>query len=138
MSERQQILEMLSKGKISVEEAERLLDTVGSEADTGAAVETAAAPAKGKARYLRVAVTEAGCEKVNVKIPLQLVRAGVKLGSLIPENIQAKVDGSLQEKGFEFKLRDIKPETVEELIDGLSEFEVKVDDNGDAVRVYCE
>jgi len=48
-------------------------------------------------------------------VPLQLVRAGVKLGSLIPENMQVKIDESLGDKGFQSKLRDMKPEE-EELI----------------------
>lgn len=138
MTERQQILEMLASGKITVAEAEKLLSAIGDAATVGSATESVTAAGKGKARFLRVAVSEGGTEKVNVRIPLQLVRAGVKLGSLIPENVQAKIDESLREKGMQFNIGDLKPETIEELIDGLSEFEVNVNDDGDAVRVYCE
>ena len=138
-NERQQILEMLASGKITVAEAEKLLNAIEGKRDAaGSAVEPVTAMAKGKARFLRVAVSEDGGEKVNVKIPLQLVRAGVKLGSFIPENVQLQIDEQLQENGMKFSLKDIKPETVEELIDGLSEFEVNVEDGGDRVRVYCE
>lgn len=138
MSERQQILQMLASGKITVAEAEKLLTAVEG-ASTGTAVEPVAAPpAKRKARYLRVCVSGGGSEKVDVRVPLQLIRAGVKLGSFIPENVQLKIDEELQDKGIQFKLKDIKAEDVEELIDGLSEFEVNVNDNGEGVRVFCE
>lgn len=137
-NERQQILEMLASGKISVAEAEKLLSAIGDASTVAGEVEPLRSIKRGKARFLRVAVSEDGSEKVNVKIPLQLLRAGVKLGSLIPENVQLKIDESMHEQGMQFSLRDLKPETVEELIDGLTEFEVNVNDDGDAVRVYCE
>jgi hypothetical protein len=138
MSERQQILEMLASGKISVAEAEKLLNATEGASPSATAVEPVPSPAKGKARYLRVVVSEEGSEKVDVRVPLQLIRAGIKLGSLIPKDLQGKIDDSLHEKGMQFNLADMKPETVEELIDSLSEFSVNVDDGGDHVRVFCE
>lgn len=142
VSERQKILEMLASGKITVEEAEKLLNATGDQPALSSgqvAAEPVAASAKAKARYLRVLVSGGKEEKVDVRIPLQLVRAGVKLGSLIPKNIQTKIDDSLHEKGMQFSLADIEPETVEELIDGLSDFSVDVSgDDGESVRVFCE
>ncbi len=138
MSERQQILEMLASGKITVAEAEKLLNAVGEQPGTGTAVEPSAPLAKGKPRYLRVLVSEGGSEKVDVRVPLQLIRAGVKLGSVIPKDIQGKIDESLHEKGIQFSLSDVKPETIEELIDAFSDFSVNVNDDGDNVRVFCE
>ena len=139
MNERQQILEMLANGKISVAEAEKLLDAVsGAPGNEASGAKSVATAAKSKPKFLRISVSESDGEKVNVRIPLQLVRAGVKLGSLIPEKVQTKIDESMRENGMQFSLKDIRPETVEELIGGLSEFEVNVNDDGDGVRIYCE
>jgi len=150
MSERQQILEMLASGKISVAEAEKLLSAIGEQASTQTAAERSATPdderyadrlhlvPKHKPRFLRVLVSEGGSQKVDVKVPLQLIRAGVKLGSVIPKDAQTKIDESLHEKGIQFSLSDMKPETIEELIDSLCEFSVNVDDDGESVRVFCE
>lgn len=137
MNERQQILEMLASGKITVAEAEKLLGAVEGSASAGQETELGKGP-RGKARYLRVVVSEGGSEKVDIRVPLQLIRAGIKLGSVIPQDVQGKIDASFHEKGMQFSLSDIKPEMVEELIDGLSDLSVNVNDDGDGVRIFCE
>ena len=84
---RSQALEMLSEGKISVEEAEStlgLLDQPSSVATSeGDTVEKRKSPPK----YLRVAVEEdgeSGNDRVNVRVPMALIRSSVKLAALIP------------------------------------------------------
>lgn len=148
MNERQQILEMLASGKITVAEAEKLLSVIEDTKAGGAEPMTAADDQryldklhlveKRKARFLRIAVSEDGGEKVDIRVPMQLIRAGVKLGSFIPKDLQGKIDDSLHEQGVQFSLADIKPEMVEELIDGLSDFSLDVNDDGDKVRIFCE
>jgi hypothetical protein len=138
MSEdRRRILEMLAQGKITAEEAEGLLDAVGA-APGG---QVGASPmAKAKPRYLRVVVDDDG-DRVNIRVPLQLLRAGVKLKGLIPSDAQAKVNTALNEKGIQFDLADLSPETLDELIDSLGELTVDVEEAGSAgakVRVFCE
>ncbi len=39
---------------------------------------------------------------------------------------------------MEFSLADIKPEMIEELIDGLSDLSVDVKDGSESVRILCE
>jgi hypothetical protein len=149
MSEqRRQILEMLGKGKISAQEAEQLLDALG-EGSAPAAIGTLA-PIEQKARpkYLRVLV-KAGdgggkdAANVDVRVPLQLIRAGVKLGALIPKDAQVQVNEKLQEQGINIDLANIPPEMLDELIDSLGELTVNVDagddeSGGAVVRVFCE
>src|SRR5438128_928147 len=95
MSEdKRRILEMLSQSKITVEEAEKLLAAVEPQPDA-----TGAAPEGGKrnARWLRISVdkpTEGGARKkeVNVRIPVTLVRAGVRLGAMFPRLVKLGED----------------------------------------------
>lgn len=82
--QRKDILDMLAEGKITADEAEQLiaaLDRSRPANATSSDVRPAAAP-----KYLRVEVdTMEGGEpgRVNVRVPLQLLRAGVRLAALI-------------------------------------------------------
>jgi hypothetical protein len=74
--ERRKVLEMLSQGKITVEEAEKLLAAVGA-ADPGPAAESDAAGRRSW-KYLRVQVepspgSENG-DRVNIRVPFKLIR----------------------------------------------------------------
>ena len=89
MSEhRKQILQMLSEGKISASEAERLI--AATEQPTGAGSSDQQSVPKSRPKYLRVVVDSEddgghdGPTKVNVRVPMQLLRAGVKLAGLLP------------------------------------------------------
>jgi len=149
--ERSRILSLLADGKITVDEAERLLDAVGSGAGAGAG---AAGEAGGKAaggaeakpsadagsppRYMYVKVVSTSGDNVDVRIPLSLVKSGLKLTSLIPPQAMEQINESMGEHGMTFDFNNFKPEDIEELIQALREMEVNVDSqNGDNVRVYC-
>lgn len=136
--ERKKILEMLAKGKISVEEAERLLSAISeseSESAPGGKNETA------KLKYLRVVVEPGpGSEKderVNIRVPIKLIRAGIKLASLLPNDVQSKVDGALKEKGISLDFSQINPENLEEIVESLRDLTVNVEGQ-ESVRIYCE
>ena len=139
------ILEMLADKKITTDEAQRLLGALGTgEGGQGATPEAPAGPA-GKPKYLRVTVTPkegAGPEhadRVNVRVPMSLVRAGIKLTSLIPGDATDKINDTLREKGINFDVRDIKPEDIEDLVNALGELEVDVESgHGEKVKVFVE
>ena len=133
--ERKKILEMLSKGKISVEEAERLI-TALSENQEGNQKQTSDS---GKLNYLRVLVEESGPngDKVNVRVPLNLIRAGLKWASLIPKDAQSKVENAFHEKGMKMDFENMTKEDIEDLISNLGELTVDVEGK-EKVRVFCE
>jgi Asp-tRNA(Asn)/Glu-tRNA(Gln) amidotransferase B subunit len=145
MSEgRARILNMLAEGKINAEEAERLLDAMDSR--------TTAAPATSSAikgdptpllnalpKFLHVLVDGDDGEKVNVKIPLALVRSGLKLTSLIPPQAMEQLNEQMAENGMSIDFNNFKPEDIDELIEALREMEINVDGSkGEKVRVYAE
>ena len=135
--ERHKILDMLAQGKITTAEAERLLDAVeDSDGRRGGAEPSAGG--KTKRQFLRVVVDETGGDHVDIRIPLQLIRAGVKLGGLLPTEVRGKVGESLAQKGINFDLGSVKPGDVEALVDALAEMSVEVRDNEDHVRIFCE
>ena len=144
MSEhRRQILEMLGAGKITAEEAERLIAALEKEPASPGGGKVSAMPAL---RYLRVivdAVKDGDAEtltKVNIRIPLQLLRAGVRLTNLIPQEAREHVNAALREKGVAFDMSQLRPENLEELIEQLNDLTVDMDNAKGQVRVkvFCE
>jgi len=138
---RRQILEMLAGGKITADEAERLLSAL--ESPQPEPNSTAEPQLKNKAKYLRVLVEanqHGGPATVNVRVPMQLLRAGVRLASLIPAQAHEHLDEALSRHGVPLTLSQIKPENLEDLIDHLQDLTVDVDakENQAKVRVFCE
>ena len=139
--DRKRILGMLAERKITADEAERLLDAMGREP----APRLGSAPASGTngaPKYFRVEVDahEPGDTptKVNVRVPMQLLRAGVRLSSLIPPRARDEVNAAMVRQGIPFDINQLKPENLEDLIEHLSDFSVDVDNDQAKVRVYCE
>lgn len=165
--ERKQVLAMLAEGKITPDEAERLLEKLGenepgpgrsrrhhgagrghrrlkrlhfgaaalpedeAEADDERS-EDGAAP-KAAPKYLRVEVNSKGGDQVNVRVPLRLIRTGLKLSTMLPTKTTAK----LADKGID--LSELGSLQGEELVEALRELNVDVDSSdGDTVRVFCE
>ena len=134
------ILAMLADRKIDVDEAERLMDAINQRGPSVLAAP--AAKSNGAPKYFRVEVDahEPGdvATKVNVRVPMQLLRAGVRLTALIPPKAREEVNAAMAGEGIPFDINQLKPENLEELIEHLSDFTVDVDNENAKVRVYCE
>lgn len=146
MSESQKtILEMLASKKISVDEAYRLLSALKNEGGAPGGTAERGTTAKPKAKYLRVKVVpgpghmhDDDAELVDVRVPMSLIRSGMKFSSLLPAEARDKVTDALNEKGIDFDMRNMKPEDLEELIEALSDLEVKVVSDKEIVKVFVE
>lgn len=115
MNERMQILNMLSEGKITVEEANQLLR----------AIEQSASDDKtDKPRWLHIRVSEDGTEKVKVNIPLSLARMGL---ALLPSSAMVQINA----KGIDLDrlLNEDLPATGK-IVD--------IQDGDNSVEVYVE
>lgn len=137
---RRQILEMLKEGSVSVEEAERLMSAVDEENQHSHQKSSENSP---KPKYLRILVESEDDypdhpTKVNIRVPMQLLRAGVRLASLIPVQARKHVNEHLKEHGMEMDLSQLTPENLEELVDHLKELTVDVDEKNNKVRIFCE
>jgi len=75
---------------------------------------------------------------VNVRVPMQLLRAGVRLAGLLPVQARGPVNDALRSHGVPIDLSQIRPENLEELVDQLSDLTVDVAQNRQKVRVFCE
>jgi len=142
MSDNQKrILDMLAESKISADEAQKLLAAIRPGGDEPKSTGGTTRPPK----YLRVVIQpnpeatgEEDVKRVNVRVPVALIRAGIKFTSLIPANASDQVNEALKEKGINFDVRNLKPEDLEELIAALHDLEVDVQDGKEKVHVYVE
>jgi len=146
MSENQKkILEMLANKRIGVDEAYRLLNALKTETGVPASGATPGATGKAKAKYLRVSIQPgSGHEhdddvgRVNVRVPLSLIRSGMKFTSLLPPEARDKVNGALHEKGIDFDMRNLKSEDLDEILEALNDLHIDVVSNKDVVKVFVE
>ncbi len=131
--EARQVLEMLSQGKVSVQEAEQLLQAV------------AAAPRaddkKAEPRYFRILINKPAhdgkkAENVNIRVPMTVVRGGLRLGALFPGMLGKK---KIQlENGTEVDLAKVTYSDLEGMIKDIGELTVDVDGGEAQVRIRCE
>jgi hypothetical protein len=159
MNNQRKILEMLAENKINADEAEKLLSLTDEEKTEPENKEGKGTSPLKNLKYLRVVVKTipnpayqpvAGDEfivndddeNVNIRVPMSLIRAGMKLTSVIPPHAYNQIDSSLKEKGIDFDLRNLKPENVEELITAMGELEVNVESKNKkkntVVKIYAE
>jgi hypothetical protein len=152
MSEnKKKILEMLADKKISIDDAYRLLSVIdaGEEGHGNSGHEDTGSrgpEVKARPKYLRVTVVPdpdsekaEKVDRVNVRVPMSLIRAGIKLTSLVPPEALDKVNGALREKGINFDVRSVKSGDIEELIDAIGELEVDVvSGRGEKIKVFVE
>ena len=136
--ERRRILNLLADRKITAEEADGLLEALGQ----SPAASSGSGSGPSNPKFLRVLVE--GHEgdpggKVNVRVPLNLVRAGVRLAALLPTVASDHINQALKDSGVDIDISKVKPENLEELVDHLRDLTVHVDGNkGEKVRVFCE
>ncbi len=167
--ETRRVLDLLAQGKITVDEADRLLAAIG-QGPAGSAAGGATAGAKGTAtgeapspRYLRITITktrnwpEAGeparrtrmwqgdvggrGREVSIRVPVALVRNGMRLGAMIPGLTGAGLQARLRERGVDVDLSKIDAATIDQLVREFGEMNIDIDSGrgGKAqVRITCE
>jgi len=147
--EQKRILQMLAEGKITVDEASRLLYLVGARAEETAGTAEATKTPRTQAKFLYVKVEPkegAGNAehpwrdhgRVNVRVPLALVRAGMKLTALMPPHVAEDVNRAMKEKGVGLDVRNLKDEDIDRLLAALGESEIAVDSDEATILVHAE
>jgi len=146
MSENQKkILEMLANKDIGVDEASRLLSVPEPEGNTPGSTPEAEPTANAKPKYLRVTVQpgpehehDEDAEHVNVRVPLSLIRSGIRFTSVLPREARDEINGALRERGMDLDVRNLSPQDWDQILEALSDLEVNVESGKEVVRVFVE
>jgi hypothetical protein len=117
--EREQILKMVSEGKITAEEGARLLNAVASHGrpERPARVDEAL-----RGRWLRVRVLDmvTGKPRVNFSLPLGLVSVGLRLGAqFVPELADIDLDDFMAaiDEGTQGKILEVEDPADDERVE---------------------
>ena len=136
------VLELLAQGKVSVEEADRLLRAI---ADGEPRSKDADAPPVGrpKPRFVRIFVHQAARnghanKDVNIRVPLAIVRSGMRLGALIPGLAGEQVSARLRERGLDIDFSKLDAAAIDEVLKELCETNIEIDADKAQVRITCE
>jgi hypothetical protein len=137
--ERKRILEMLSDGKINVQEANELIET-SIKKETVMNLQNRGSSDK----FIYVSVepkdTDGGRKigRVFVKVPFALIKAGFNIAGLIPKDAQVEINNGLKKQGMNFDFTDLNPENVKDIMASLEELTVEVDNEDSLIRVYSK
>ena len=123
--ERLKILTMIQEGKITAEEGLELLNTL-SKAGKEDSTEEDGSGFRRSARWLRVKVTDTdtGKTRVNVRLPISLMNAGMKMGA----KFAPEVDGM----DMDLITNAIRNGEVGKIVDVFD------DDDGEHVEVFLD
>ncbi|GAB3414269.1 SHOCT-like domain-containing protein [Flindersiella endophytica] len=137
--QRKEILDMLAEDKITTAEADQLLTAL--DRDQPPNVSSLDARPKSKAKYLRVVaetMEDGEPGRINIRVPLQLLRAGVQLAALIPPRALERANAELTSSGVSVDLAQLKPDQLESLVEHLDELTIDVEQSDAKVRIFCE
>jgi hypothetical protein len=125
--EMKKILQMVEQNKITVEEAEKLLDVLAPDEEPAISPPVGSESLKGK--FLRVQVEEKGEQKVQVNVPLSIVEVGLKIGMQVGPQFAPELEGL---KNIDFQ------QLMEAIREGASGKLVEVKDGEELVEVYVD
>ncbi len=129
---------MLSQGKVTVEEAEQLLRAIGARQEDAAPVGERPSP-----RFLKVAVhknhpDDSRKKDVEIRVPVSLIRAGMRLSSIIPRVAGDRVNERLRAQGIDVDLSKIDAATIDGILKDFGELTINVEGGRAQVNISCE
>jgi hypothetical protein len=130
--ERKKILEMLASGKITADEADKLLERLSAQPSQEAKPEDASA-SSAKPRFLRILIERPNQDHVNVRVPLGFMRTGTNLLAVLPTRVREK----LAEQGIDVAALGSCNE--KEWASVLESMPIDIEKaNGKKVKIFCE
>ena len=138
------ILDLLAQGRITVDEAQRLLAAIGEAAGGTPAASTPPGSAdQPPPRYIKIAVHKPandhrGEKDVKIRVPLSVMRGGMRLGAIIPGWGGERMQARLREQGIDLDLSKLDAATFETMLKDLGEMNIDIDSGKAQVRITCE
>ena len=135
------VLDLLAQGKITVDEADRLLKAVSSAPPAEPPTQPGATP---RPRWLRISIQKQSEDRhgekknVNVRVPISFVKGGMRLGALIAPFAGEKAIARLRERGYDLDLTRLDAEAIETWLKDVDDLNVHIDNGKEQVRITCE
>jgi len=141
--ETRRVLDLLAQNKISVDEADQLLRAMAAPPPPADASAKTDRETPRKARYIRIAVHKPACGRdtdkdVNIRVPIAIVKSGMRLGAILPRMVGDKVAAHFRQRGLDIDLSKLDPATIETMLGDLGDVGIDVDSADAQVRITCE
>ena len=142
------ILDLLTQGKVTVEEAARLIDATRAQA--GAPGDDAPVGERPNPRWIRINVVKPAKEgkrekEVNIRVPIAVVKGGMRLGAIIATFAGEKAAQRMKDRGIDLDLSKINGDfsrmngaEFDAFMKSLDETHIDIDDGKSQVRITCE
>jgi hypothetical protein len=135
------VLDLLAQGKVTVEEADRLLRAVT--ADEPRPQDGPSAADRPKLRWLRIAVHKPARDghhdkDVNIRVPIAIIKSGMRLGALIPGMAGEQVSARLRERGLDIDFSKLDAAAIDDMLKEISDTNIEIDAGRAQVRITCE
>jgi hypothetical protein len=150
--ERRRVLDRLAEGKINADEAERLLNALSggarAEQESGAFagmhrwrrhLHRLHPDSHAGRRYVRIVIDQETAdgrkERVRMKVPVRLLKAGISLSGLMPREVRERVQSALKAKGIDVDPFSLRGDD-DEILAALADLEIDVGNKGEKIRIY--
>jgi len=135
--ETRRVLDLLAQGKITVDEADQLLRAINAPPPPQ---EAAASP---KPRYLRISVHKPANDRrpekdVMIRVPIGIIKSGMRLGAVIPGFAGDQVMAKLRERGLDLDFSTLDSTKIEAMFAALGDQNIEIDSGMAQVRITCE
>ena len=144
------ILDMLQEGKITVDEADRLIKALSADRPAEATPDTTA-EGRERVRWIRINIqkpaNDAGhkAKNVNIRVPIAIVKGGMRLGAIIGTFAGEKAARRMKAQGLDIDLAKISSDLsqmngpeFDEFLRSLNETNIEIDDGKSKVRITAE
>jgi hypothetical protein len=144
------ILDMLSQGKITVDEADRLIKALGADRPAEAAAPDPAADGR-RPRWFRINIQKPGRDdtggpkNVNIRVPIAVVKGGMRLGAIIGTFAGEKAAQRMKARGLDLDLSSINGDLsrmngaeFDAFMKSLDDLNIEIDDGRSQVRITAE
>ena len=137
------VLDLLAQAKITVDEADQLLRAMAAAPTPGAAAPGPDEAAKPTLRWVRIAVHKQAKEghkdkDVNIRVPISIVRSGMRLGALIPGLAGDQVAAKMRERGLDVDFSKLDGAAIDAILKDLGDTNIEIDSGKAHVRITCE
>ena len=145
------ILDMLQEGKITVDEADRLIKALTGDRPPQTATAEPATDGRARARWIRINIqkpaNDAGqnAKNVNIRVPIAIVKGGMRLGAIIGTFAGEKAARRMKAEGLDIDLAKISSDLsqmngpeFDEFLGSLNDTNIEIDDGKSQVRITTE
>ena len=145
------ILDMLSQGKITVDEADRLIKAMSADPPAETATADTATDGRQRARWFRINIHKPAKDQthkpkdVNIRVPIAVVKGGMRLGAIIATFAGEKAAQRMKERGLDLDLSTINGDLsrmngaeFDTFLKSLDDMNIEIDDGKSQVRITAE